>query len=151
MKKKALVLDDNSISDTEEALQVVDIIEDTYNDLIIDVDPPSISGTCQLDNLGDLTQPTTLKIPDIVSEIGRIKYEVTSTFASATNRLSSFCAKYVLKISLKSECPNIFSITRQSIPCWVTVDAQYPLTVQTASGQAARDTQTETLLSRVFS
>ena len=71
--------DVNSISDTEEALQVVDIIEDTYNHLIIELDPPSIRTTCQLTNLGDVTQPTTLTIPDTVTDIDKIKYEVTNT------------------------------------------------------------------------
>lgn len=70
--------DVNSISDTEEALQIVDIIEDTYNSLIVELDPPSISTTCQLTNLGDVTKPTTLLIPATVSEIGKIKYEITS-------------------------------------------------------------------------
>ena len=69
--------DVNSISDTEEALQVVDIIEDTYNHLIVELDPPSLRGTCQLVNSGDITQPTTLTIPSTVSEISDIKYEIT--------------------------------------------------------------------------
>lgn len=71
--------DVNSISDTEEALQVVDIIEDTFNDLIIDIDPPSINTIGQLQSLSDLTQPTTMKVPDSFSEIGTIKYEITSS------------------------------------------------------------------------
>ena len=71
--------DVNSISDTEEALQVVDIIEDTFNDMIVDIDPPSINTVGQLESVSDVAQPTTLKIPDTFSEIGKIKYEVTST------------------------------------------------------------------------
>ena len=76
--------DVNSISDTEEALQVVDIIEDTYNHLIVQLDPPSIHDTCQLQNLGDASKPTTLVVPSDVSEIEIIKYEITET--GDTNR-----------------------------------------------------------------
>ena len=76
--------DVNSIADTEEALQVVDIIEDTYNHMMVELDPASLHKTCQMDNLGDVTQPTSLKIPDDVSDIGTLKYEITET--GATNR-----------------------------------------------------------------
>ena len=71
--------DVNSISDTEEALQVVGIIEDTYNHLLVELDPPSLHTTCQLQGLSDVTQPTTLIIPNEVTEINKIKYEITST------------------------------------------------------------------------
>ena len=85
--------DVNSISDTEEALQVVDIIEDTYNHLIVELDPPSIATTCQLENIGDILRPTSLRVPDIVSEIGKIKYEVTSTGdTNRTFRDLDYCA-----------------------------------------------------------
>ena len=73
--------DVNSISDTEEALQVVDIVEDTYNHLMVELDPASLEKTCQLDNIGDTTKPTSLKIPDDVSDIETIKYEITETAA----------------------------------------------------------------------
>ena len=77
--------DVNSISDTEEALQVVDIIEDTYNHLLIQLDPPTLNGTCQLDGVGDTDNPTKLRIPDGVIDIEKIKYEVTDT--GDTNRV----------------------------------------------------------------
>lgn len=76
--------DVNSIFDTEEALQVVSIIEDTYNHLILQLDPPSLHTTCQLDGLSDTTKPTSLVIPDDIMEISKIKYEITAT--GDTNR-----------------------------------------------------------------
>lgn len=76
--------DVNDISDTEEALQVVDIIEDTYNFLIVQIDPKNLDKTCQLTNFGDVTKPTHLAIPEDITEIGKIKYEITAT--GDTNR-----------------------------------------------------------------
>ncbi len=76
--------DVNSIFDTEEALQVSEIIEDTYNHLILQLDPPSLHTTCQLDDLSDTTQPTSLNIPNNVMEISKVKYEITAT--GDTNR-----------------------------------------------------------------
>ncbi len=76
--------DVNDISDSEEAIQIVDIIEDTFQHLIIQLDPPSLKQTCQLENLNDSTQPTSLKIPSNVSDIGKIKYEITAS--ADTNR-----------------------------------------------------------------
>ena len=76
--------DVNSISDTEEALQVVDIIEDTYNYLMIQLDPPHLHQVCQLTNVGDILLPTDLIIPSNVSDIQTIKYEITET--GETNR-----------------------------------------------------------------
>jgi hypothetical protein len=71
--------DVNSISDTEESLQVVDIIEDTYNDMMSSRDWPHLRNTCMLESLGDTSQPTTLKIPDVVSSIEEVKYNTTVT------------------------------------------------------------------------
>lgn len=77
--------DVNDIADTEEALQVVDIIEDTYNFLMVQLDPPHLKQTCKMLNGGDATRPTNLIIPDEVSEISKLKYEITDT--DDTNRV----------------------------------------------------------------
>ena len=71
--------DVNSISDTEESLQVVDIIEDTYFEMMSQRDWPHLKGTCPLESLGDTTQPTSLKIPVLVSSINVLKYDTTET------------------------------------------------------------------------
>lgn len=76
--------DVNSISDTEEALQIVDIIEDTYNHMLIQINPPSLDTTTRLTDVSDTDQPTTLQIPEGVIDIDKIKYEVTDT--GDTNR-----------------------------------------------------------------
>lgn len=71
--------DVNDIADTEESLQVVDIIEDTYFFILEELDPPHIKQIVRLDNYGDVNQPTRLVIPSNVSEIYDIKYETTSS------------------------------------------------------------------------
>lgn len=71
--------DVTSVTETEEASQVVDIIEDTFNDLIVELNPPSINQTIQLTGLSDANEPTTFTIPARVIEIGKIKYEITDT------------------------------------------------------------------------
>lgn len=76
--------DVNSISDTEEALQVVDVIEDTYDFLMVQLDPPHLKQTCQLNNFGDATRPTMLVVPNDVTDIKTIKYEITAS--TDTNR-----------------------------------------------------------------
>jgi len=69
--------DVDDISDTEEALQVVDIIENTYFDFISQGDWPHLNSTFQLNSLGDATKPNFLLLPDSVKDIDVFKYEVT--------------------------------------------------------------------------
>lgn len=71
--------DINSISDTEEALQILDILEDTYEFLLFELKPPNLLQTCQLVSSGDTNSPTKMTLPDNISEVGKIKYEVTVT------------------------------------------------------------------------
>lgn len=73
--------DVNSIIDTEEALQVVTIIEDTYFDLMNE--PTNgwahLKGQAQLESVGDSTRPNFLKLPDSISEINEFRYDITET------------------------------------------------------------------------
>jgi hypothetical protein len=69
--------DVNSISDTEESLQVVDIIHNTYFELMSQRDWPHLKNSCALESVGDTSQPTTLRIPTLVSSIDTIKYDKT--------------------------------------------------------------------------
>ncbi len=71
--------DVNSISDTEESVQVVDIIEDTYFELMSQRDWPHLSNTCTLESVGSLLSPTKLKIPELVSSMESLKYSTTKT------------------------------------------------------------------------
>lgn len=69
--------DVNSISDTEEAIQLTDVIEDTYFHLMSQKDWPHLKQTCTLESLSDATRPNYLRVPDLVSEIMDIKYNTT--------------------------------------------------------------------------
>jgi hypothetical protein len=65
----------NSISDTEEALQVADVVRRTYFDLIADIDLPSRKNVIKLTALADTDKPTHFKIPDEVYEIQSVSYD----------------------------------------------------------------------------
>lgn len=67
----------NSISDTVESQQVVDIIETTYNDLISTLDLPELWDFFELEASGDITKPTILTVPSAVSKVEWIKYDVS--------------------------------------------------------------------------
>lgn len=73
----------NSIGDTVEAQQVVDIIETTFNDIISSVDFPSDWDLFQLENFGDTTRPTILVIPDNVNRIEWVQYDIAEDAATA--------------------------------------------------------------------
>lgn len=65
----------NSIDDTVESRQVVDIIETTFNDLVSAIDFPSDWDLVQLDNFSDAARPTLLALPSNVAKIDWIKYD----------------------------------------------------------------------------
>lgn len=60
-----------------EARQVVSIIEDTYYDLMLNhVDWNHLKSVVQLDSLSDSNFPSTLKIPNDVVRIEKIRYDI---------------------------------------------------------------------------
>lgn len=65
----------NSIDDTVESQQVVDIIETTFNDIVSAIDFPSDWDLFQLTNFGDATRPTLLVIPDNINKIEWAQYD----------------------------------------------------------------------------
>lgn len=69
--------DVNSINDTEESLQVAQIIEDTYFEMMSQKDWPHLKLMMELESVSDSTRPNFLRIPDQVSEIRTIKYDAT--------------------------------------------------------------------------
>lgn len=79
----------NSISDTEEALDVVDIIEDTYYELMSQKQWNHLKNPAQLTSLSDSDFPTTLLIPESIVEIGTdgsdLRYEVRDTASDNLN------------------------------------------------------------------
>lgn len=65
----------NSISDTTESLQVVDIIKNTYNDLVATLDLPSQYELFNLQPSLNPTEPTIMYQPANVINISWIKYD----------------------------------------------------------------------------
>lgn len=64
----------NSLSDTEEALQVASILEDKFYEIQEKLDWPVNSDYTQLDSSAIADGPTTLKIPDTVDSINNLRY-----------------------------------------------------------------------------
>lgn len=69
----------NSISDTTEALQVVDIAKTTYIDIASLGELPRDQAPFQLVASGDPTKPVTMTIPSNVDEIVWLKYNYATT------------------------------------------------------------------------
>ncbi len=64
----------NSISDTEESLQVAQIIKTTYFEMIDRRDWPHLSKFSILNSVGDTSRPTHLGTPDNLSKLEWFKY-----------------------------------------------------------------------------
>lgn len=65
----------NSIADTTESLQVVDVIETAYYDLVSQLELPEHDDLFELEASGDTTRPTLMTIPDEVTFIDWIEYD----------------------------------------------------------------------------
>lgn len=66
----------NSISDTVESQQVVDILKETYFELIARRDWKFMRDIDQLESVSDVTKPTKIKIPEDVNKIECVRYRV---------------------------------------------------------------------------
>lgn len=67
--------DVNAIDDTEESIQVADIIEDTYFEMVSGMELPHLEQLCQMESVGDSAKPTHLRVPEVVDKIDHLKYE----------------------------------------------------------------------------
>jgi hypothetical protein len=67
----------NSIGDTIEALQVADLVQAEYEDMISVGNWEHLRTLAQLDASGDNTKPTHMQVPEDVSEVEWIKYDQT--------------------------------------------------------------------------
>jgi hypothetical protein len=65
----------NSINDTVEALQVAEIIEEVYENMIVEIDLPTHNILTKLTALADTDTPTHMRIPDDIGVIKWIKYD----------------------------------------------------------------------------
>lgn len=75
----------NDISDTEESLMVVDIIEDTYYELMFQSEWDHLKTPVQLTGLGDASYPTTFTVADTIDEIHKFMYDVRENATDALN------------------------------------------------------------------
>lgn len=80
----------NSIDDTEEALQVAQIVETTFFEIIADGDWPHLGQLFQPDNTGSTT-PTKMSLPDDVQTLDWFKYDKRTV---ATNKAAYLPVDY---------------------------------------------------------
>ncbi len=65
----------NSISDTQESLQVAQIVRSTYYNIVDGKDFPFLYEMFQLSTSGTTTRPTHMTLPDTVADLKWIKYD----------------------------------------------------------------------------
>lgn len=65
----------NSIDDTVESQQVANIVEACYNEMISNRNWPHLKKLCQLEESGDLSKPTYLKVPEGLKELITFHYD----------------------------------------------------------------------------
>lgn len=66
----------NSISDTVESLDVVDIIEETYQDIVARLNLPEMYEVFGLQASGDTNLPVTMYVPNTIDTVLWVKYNV---------------------------------------------------------------------------
>ena len=70
-------LDVNSIDDTEEAMQIAEIIKTTYFNITTQRDWPWLRSKTAFDGLADLTNPTKMQMPAQLQKVLWVKYNKT--------------------------------------------------------------------------
>lgn len=103
----------NSIDDTTESIQVVDQIETTYNHIAATIDFPDYWDFFELEPSLDMNKPTLMRLPDGVSKLEWIKYDITepgSTIRKTKDLLPMSKEMFFDRMdSLDSAKPEIYS------------------------------------------
>ena len=77
----------NSINDTVESTQVVEILEDVYNDLAVELDVPEHETLFQLIATTDSLIPCVMTVPSTISSVANIKYDNKTATETIANYL----------------------------------------------------------------
>lgn len=65
----------NSVADTVEAIQVAEVVKETYYELLNGIDMPETAELFQLTSVSDVTKPNYLQIPTTVDKVLWVKYK----------------------------------------------------------------------------
>lgn len=76
----------NSITDTTESMDVANIIKECYWDIIGEMEPQETKSIFHLDSSGDNTKPTLMYLPDNVSRIEVLKYNIGDSLTDTNFR-----------------------------------------------------------------
>lgn len=133
--------DVNSISDTEEAVQVASIIEDTHNELMTRDDWNHLKLPIPLLSLADSNYPTTLQLPEAVINISMVRYNCKSSVndADCFRKLTykdpndfldmvlarSSTASHVASKTVKGSTTPLYVTTNHPPSFWTSFDEEY--------------------------
>lgn len=105
----------NTISDTEEAMQIARIVESVFYDIIVDQQMPEHSSAFQMDASLDNTKPCLMTVPTNVSTVHEIRYDYQTTDEPTPNyQLLEFVPMYdfiLFQNSLNIADDNVGSMT----------------------------------------
>lgn len=76
----------SDINETQEAKDVVDIIKESYFDIVGEMNMAEQEGLFKLDSSGDNTKPTLMYVPSTVSRIQWLKYNIDDSTSTPNNR-----------------------------------------------------------------
>ena len=96
----------NSISDTEESVQIAQIIKTTYFEMIDRRDWPHLSKFGVLDSVGDILKPTHLGTPDNMTRLDWFKYSKKRS-GETRNRFQDMVYKHPDEFILETNNRNL--------------------------------------------
>lgn len=116
----------NTIGDTPESDQIARIIRNEYSKLMDRLDWPHLKVTTELEGLGDITQPTTMRVPDRMASIMDVRYDITAVGdIRMSTRVIDFIQdtrEFLDRIYTRSTVDTTTFTTPEGIPIWVYTD-----------------------------
>jgi hypothetical protein len=102
----------NSIGDTVEAVQVADIVQETFYEIIGGLEEPHRSNAFQLESLSDVNKPNYLKIPGSVKDIEQLYYDTQKSSKVTWEKVTYLSPGEFLQVSLnQSTSSNTTAVT----------------------------------------
>ncbi len=115
----------NSVEDSVEALQVAEVVKETYFGLLLSESSPSQKQLLQLESLSDTDYPNYLKIPDNVKSIDELAYDYQTDDQTDYQDLCYLDPKsFLLKSRNRSGLEGTVEVTDSSgVRLWVSNNA----------------------------
>ena len=102
----------NSIGDTVEAVQVADIVQETFYEIIGGLEEPHRSNSFRLESVSDVNKPNYLKIPASVKDIETLYYDKQTSGKVTWKEVTYISPKAFVQLSLQqSTGSNVTAVT----------------------------------------